>query len=254
MKKQISNIKLEFEQAKIEEIENLINLYINDERTGVKKLIEKARKRIENHNKELKRLYDMMRLENIAYSKGKKRIAGFDEVGRGPLAGPVVTASVILPKDLLILGINDSKKLSSKKREELFEEIKNKALEITINMEDNLTIDKINILQATKLSMQKNLESFKQKPDYLIIDALDIKTDIEICSMPKADLLSHSVAAASIIAKVTRDAYMNEMHKLYPVYKFDKNKGYGTKEHIDALLKYGHCPIHRKSFIKNLGF
>lgn len=254
MKKQINIIKFEFENAQINKIKDLIDLHKDDERIGVQKLIEKAKKKIDNYEKEMERLHLMLKFENEAYAKGKKRIAGLDEVGRGPLAGPVVTASVILPKDLIIMGINDSKKLSEKKREELFEEIKEKALEITVNMEDNNTIDNINILEATKLSMQKNIEKFNETPDYLIIDAINMKMDIEMCSMPKADMLSQSVAAASIIAKVTRDAYMDRMNELYPEYKFDKNKGYGTKEHIDALLKYGPCPIHRKTFIKNFGF
>lgn len=254
MKKQINFIKSEFENAKNNEIESLINLYKNDTRVGVQRLILNAKNNLIKEAKEIERLNLMLKFENNAYNNGKKRIAGIDEVGRGPLAGPVVTASVIFPKNTFIKGINDSKKLSQKKREQLFQEIKDIALEISINMEDNNTIDEINILEATKISMQKNISKFKEKPDYLIIDALNIETNIETLSIPKADSLSISVAAASIIAKVTRDLYMDEISSTYPEYQFHKNKGYGTKEHIDALLKYGPCPIHRKTFIKNFGF
>lgn len=254
MKKQIDLIKKEFEKADIKDLENLINEYISDERASVQKLIYRAKNKILKYNEEIERLNNMLKIENEAYANGKTRIAGIDEVGRGPLAGPVVTASVILPKGLTIFGINDSKKLTKQKRELLFEEIKQKALEITVSMSDNITIDKFNILEATKLCMLKNIENFKEKPDYLIVDALKLDTDIEQCAIPKADLLSHSVAAASIIAKVTRDAYMEKMHEVYPQYGFNQHKGYGTPEHIKAIIKYGPCPIHRRSFIKNIGF
>ena len=252
MKEQISFIKEQFLKCDFNDLANFIEKYKLDDRKGVLDLIKKAENKLAYYKNETERLEQMSSLENLAYQKGKKRIAGIDEVGRGPLAGPLVTCSVILPKDVIILGLNDSKKLSAKNRNILFDEIKQKALEITINFEDNTTIDTINILQATKLSMLKNIKDFKQKPDYIIIDAIDLNTDIEAASFVKADEISCSVAAASIIAKVTRDAYMDKMHELYPMYSFNKNKGYGTKEHIDALLKYGACPIHRKTFIKNI--
>lgn len=253
MKKQIDLIKKEFENANYENLNNLILKYQDDDRTGVKKLIEKAKNKLTKYNLEIQRINNMLKLENEAYQKGKTKIAGLDEVGRGPLAGPVVTAGVIFPKGVYILGINDSKKLSKEKREALFEEIKEKAIDITVSMSDNLTIDKINILEATKLCMLKNIESFKEKPDFLIVDAIKLNTNIENLAIPKADELSHCVAAASIIAKVTRDAYMEKMHEIYPQYEFNKHKGYGTPEHIKNIIKYGPCPIHRKSFIKNIG-
>ena len=252
MKKQIDLIKQEFEQACIDELKNLISKYAQDERNGVQKILQKAENKILKYNQEIERLNNMLKIENEAYAKGKKRIAGLDEVGRGPLAGPVVTASVILPKDIIIFGINDSKKLSKEKRESIFEEIKEKALELTVSMSDNITIDRVNILEATKICMLKNIESFKEKPDFLIVDAVKLDTDIEFYSIPKADSLSQSVAAASIVAKVTRDAYMDKMHEIYPQYGFNNHKGYGTPEHIKAILKYGPCPIHRKTFIKNI--
>ncbi len=251
MKKSINEIKTEFLNTPIIDIYKVINIYNNDQRIGVQNLIKSYKNKLKKYEEELIRIENMKKYEKEAYSQGKTLIAGIDEVGRGPFAGPVVTASVILPKDCNILGINDSKKLSEEKRNELFKLIKEQAIEITINMEDNNVIDEINILQATIKSMTKNVHSFKNKPDYLIVDAVNLDLNIPCIAMPKADEKSISVAAASIIAKVTRDEYMSQMHLIYPQYKFNINKGYGTKEHIEAIKKYGPCPIHRKSFIKN---
>lgn len=251
MKKSINEIKTEFLNTPIIDIYKVINIYNNDQRIGVQNLIKSYKNKLKKYEEELIRIENMKKYEKEAYSQGKNLIAGIDEVGRGPFAGPVVTASVILPKDCNILGINDSKKLSEEKRNELFKLIKEQAIEITINMEDNNVIDEINILQATIKSMTKNVHSFKNKPDYLIVDAVNLDLNIPCIAMPKADEKSISVAAASIIAKVTRDEYMSQMHLIYPQYKFNINKGYGTKEHIEAIKKYGPCPIHRKSFIKN---
>lgn len=251
MKKSINEIKTEFLNTPIIDIYKVINIYNNDQRIGVQNLIKSYKNKLKKYEEELIRIENMKKYEKEAYSQGKTLIAGIDEVGRGPFAGPVVTASVILPKDCNILGINDSKKLSEEKRNELFKLIKEQAIEITINMEDNNVIDEINILQATIKSMTKNVHSFKNKPDYLIVDAVNLNLNIPCIAMPKADEKSISVAAASIIAKVTRDEYMSQMHLIYPQYKFNINKGYGTKEHIEAIKKYGPCPIHRKSFIKN---
>ena len=251
MKKSINEIKTEFLNTPIIDIYKVINIYNNDQRIGVQNLIKSYKNKLKKYEEELIRIENMKKYEKEAYSQGKNLIAGIDEVGRGPFAGPVVTASVILPKDCNILGINDSKKLSEEKRNELFKLIKEQAIEITINMEDNNVIDEINILQATITSMTKNVHSFKNKPDYLIVDAVNLNLNIPCIAMPKADEKSISVAAASIIAKVTRDEYMSQMHLIYPQYKFNINKGYGTKEHIEAIKKYGPCPIHRKSFIKN---
>lgn len=251
MIKSIKEIKDEFLNAPISNINNLIQLYINDDRKGVQNIIISYRNKLLKYEKELLRLENMKKYEKEAYLKGKKFVAGIDEVGRGLFAGPVVTACVVLPKDFNILGINDSKKLSEEKRKQLFFKIKENALDISINMEDNNVIDNINILEATKKSMLKNIEYLKIKPDYLILDAVSLNIDIPYISMPKADEKSISVAAASIIAKVTRDEYMKEMHNIYPQYNFDINKGYGTKQHIEALKKYGFCDLHRKTFIKN---
>ncbi len=180
-------------------------------------------------------------------------IAGIDEAGRGPLAGPVVCACVIMPldKNKIIDGINDSKKLTAKKREELFNKIISVAIDYSIVQVDEKTIDEINILQATKLGMKKALESLKTKPQVVLIDAVKIDTNIKQENIVKGDSLSYNIAAASILAKVFRDRLMVEFAKTYPNYAFEKHKGYGTKEHINALKKFGKCKIHRDTFIKN---
>ncbi len=182
-----------------------------------------------------------------------KLIAGIDEAGRGPLAGPVVCGCVIMPLDEkhIIEGINDSKKLSEKKREELYEKIINTALSYSIVEVDEKTIDAINILNATKLGMKNALNALNVAPDIVLIDAVKIETDIPQDNIIKGDALSYNIAAASILAKVYRDRKMKELDKIYPLYNFAKHKGYGTKEHIEALKKYGKCEIHRDTFIKN---
>lgn len=202
--------------------------------------------------KEIIRTNNLKKYENDLYLQigNDCYIGGVDEVGRGPLAGPVVAACVILPQDNNLLYINDSKKLSAKKREELDLEIRKVAIDIGIGVVDEKTIDEINILQATYLAMQKAIESMQVKPNALLNDAVTIP-NINIKQIPiiKGDAKSISIASASIIAKVYRDNLMINMSSKYPYYLFDKNKGYGTKEHIDAIKKYGPCEIHRKSFI-----
>lgn len=180
-------------------------------------------------------------------------IAGVDEVGRGPLAGPVVCACVIMPMDeeSIIEGINDSKKLSAKKREELYDKILDKAICYSIAEVDEHTIDAINILEATKLCMMKCIKSLSVKPELVLIDALKLPIDIAQEAVVHGDALSYNIASASIIAKVYRDRKMEEYAKIYPEYGFEKHKGYGTKAHIEALKKYGACPLHRATFIKN---
>jgi ribonuclease HII len=184
-----------------------------------------------------------------ARKAGIKLIAGIDEAGRGPLAGPVVAAAVILDIDANIEGINDSKLLSSKQREKLFSKIHQNALSIGLSIVEPETIDRINILQATRLAMTKAVTNLTLKPGLLLIDG-PITLDLNTRQIPiiKGDKLSVSISAASIIAKVTRDDIMKSFHKMYPEYGFYKNKGYGTKEHITALKKHGSCQIHRKSF------
>ena len=180
-------------------------------------------------------------------------VAGIDEAGRGPLAGPVAVACVIMPldSDKIIDGINDSKKLTAKKRELLFEKIKEVAIDYSIVLVDEKKIDEINILNATKLGMKNALNQLKNRPYAVLVDAVKIETDIIQENIIHGDALSYNIAAASILAKVTRDKLMEEYAVKYPEYHFEKHKGYGTKLHIEMLKKYGKCDIHRDSFIKN---
>lgn len=204
--------------------------------------------------KELERLTILKQIEEEIYNKEDvKYICGIDEAGRGPLAGPVVVASVIMPKDSMIEGVNDSKKVSEKKREKLYEEITNTAIAWGVGIIDQREIDEINILNATKKGLTNSLKELEIKPDLILVDAL---TNIDTLGIPyrsiiKGDAKSYSIAAASIIAKVTRDRIMRQWDELYPEYGFEKHKGYGTKMHIDAIKEYGPCPLHRKNFIKN---
>lgn len=188
------------------------------------------------------------RYESKLYEKGYNYIAGVDEAGRGPLAGPVVAAAVILKKGVVLKHVNDSKKLSEKQRNRARIEIDQKAIAIGVSFISELEIDEINIYEASKKAMIKAIEQLKIKPDYLLIDAMKLKIEIDSSSIIKGDSLSVSIAAASIIAKTTRDEYMTRMHELYPNYKFKNNKGYGTKAHLEALDRFGPCPIHRMTF------
>ena len=190
----------------------------------------------------------MKEYENELYSKGISLIAGIDEVGRGPLIGPVVTAAVILPRDFYDERINDSKKLTEKKRELLYDVIMENALSVGIGMSSPELIDEINILEATKRAMKEAISNLSIKPEHLLIDAVKLDTDIPSTSIIKGDAKSLSIAAASIIAKVTRDRMLIEMDKEYPEYDFKHNKGYGTKKHIEAIYKYGVLKEHRKTF------
>ena len=200
----------------------------------------------------------MLKLEQQLWDKGYNYIACIDEVGRGCLAGSVVTCAIIMPKGLLIDGVNDSKKLTAKKRDELFDVIINSALAFGIGELDCKKIDEVNIKNATKLAMVQAIENLKDKdgkklfPDYVITDAEKLNISIPQSNIIHGDANCHGIAAASIIAKVTRDRQMEQLHRLYPEYKFYKNKGYGTKEHIEALLEYGPTEIHRNTFIKKI--
>lgn len=200
---------------------------------------------------ERERLFELTKYER-EYGEQGISVCGMDEVGRGPLAGPVVTCCIIMPSHPLIEGVNDSKKLSEKKREKLFEIIGDTALAIGYGFCDEKVIDEINILNATKRAFAQAYADMGTDADIALIDAVD-GLDIPCRKVPiiHGDALSYSIACASIMAKVTRDRYMAEQSKLYPEYGFEKNKGYGTAAHIDALKKYGACPIHRRSFIKN---
>ena len=190
----------------------------------------------------------MKEYENALYKEGINLIAGIDEVGRGPLIGPVVTAAVILPKDYYDERINDSKKITEKKREMLYDVIMENAISVGIGMSSNEVIDEINILEATKKAMLEAVNNLSVKPEHLLIDAVKLDTSIPSTSIIKGDAKSQSIAAASIIAKVTRDRMMIELDKLHPEYDFAHNKGYGTKKHIEALYKYGVLDEHRKTF------
>lgn len=201
--------------------------------------------------KEIARTESLMVYERRFADKGV--LCGIDEVGRGPLAGPVMAGAVILPTDHKILYLNDSKKLTAKKRDELYDVIMSEAVAVAVGSEDHDVIDEINILQATYSAMRKAIGQLSVKPDFLLVDAVTIPdTGIPECPIIKGDAKSVSIAAASIVAKVTRDRLMVEYDKLYPEYHFAKNKGYGTAEHIAALKKYGPCPIHRKTFIRKI--
>lgn len=209
--------------------------------------------------KQMLLLEEMSQLEKALYDKGITFVAGVDEVGRGPLAGPVVAAAVVLPKDFDVLGINDSKKVTEKKREELFPIIKEKAVAYGIGIADEKIIDEINILEATKLAMKiaieelnKSLEEkFQHGIEHILIDALTLEDiDIPQTGIVKGDAKSVSIASASILAKVTRDHMMIEYGEKYPGYAFESNKGYGTKAHYEGLENKGVCPIHRMSFLK----
>jgi len=251
IRKSISDIKSILESLTIEQLKEEIINFQADERIGVKKLVESSYKKIQQYELEIERLKNMSMYEkkyaHVDY------IAGIDEVGRGPLSGPVVTAAVVLPKDVQILYINDSKKLSEEKREALYSEIMDKALAIGIGMAHPNVIDEINILNATYKAMQIAIGNLDIKPDILLVDAVKIPDiDIPQEGIIKGDEKSISIAAASIIAKVTRDRMMQGYDELYPEYYFAKNKGYGTSEHIQALLEHGPSPIHRHSFIKNI--
>ena len=195
---------------------------------------------------------EKLQFECMLLEKGYRFIAGVDEVGRGPLAGPVVCSAVIMPLDDLIEGVDDSKKLSAKKREELAEKIKEKALCYTLIEVGEKTIDEINILQATRLGMKKAIEGLSISPDIVLTDGnMTIDIPFKQKSIIGGDALSYSIGSASILAKVYRDKLMDDFAEKYPYYAFEKNKGYGTKAHIDGIKEHGLCPIHRKTFTKN---
>lgn len=246
----ISEIKKEFEFADAQMLSFLYDYYANDTRAGVVNLIAKYKKQEEKLQAERKRMEDMYIYErkyaDFSY------ICGIDEVGRGPLAGPVVAGAVILPKDCDILYLNDSKKLSEKMRETLYDEIMEKAVATGIGIVSPARIDEINILQATYEAMRMAIGELKVSPDLLLNDAVTIP-EVKIRQVPiiKGDAKSASIAAASIIAKVTRDRLMVQYEDVLPGYGFASNKGYGSAEHIRAIQEIGPTPIHRQSFIKN---
>ena len=249
--KKISEIQQQYKETSEVLLPEFIEEYINDGRPGVSKIIGMAQKRMEKLRIEKERIEALKEYEK-AYWPEYDYIGGIDEVGRGPLAGPVVTACVILPKDCSILYINDSKKLSASKREELYEVIMKEAVSVGIGVCSEERIDEINILQATYEAMRQAIGECSVEPQILLNDAVTIpQVSIKQVPIIKGDAKSISIGAASIIAKVTRDRMMVEYDNIYPEYHFASNKGYGSAEHIKALKEYGPCPIHRRSFIGN---
>jgi ribonuclease HII len=246
----ISDIRAKAKTLSPEDTDEFIKAYGSDTRAGVIKIIEDIEKKKDKYLKELQRIENMLIYENKYFDMAY--ICGIDEVGRGPLAGPVVAGAVILPKGLKIPYVNDSKKLTAKQREELSEEIIEKAVSYGIGFVSNERIDEINILQATYEAMRKAVSMLDPVPDLLLNDAVKIP-GIDTTQVPiiKGDAKSLSIASASIIAKVTRDRYMEHISEKYPEYDFASNKGYGSAAHIEALKKYGPCEIHRRSFIGN---
>lgn len=250
MSEKINDIKNLFQAADFNMLPSLILQYEKDVRPGVQSLVQKACKKLEALEKEKERTYKMFEYERQYESFSA--ICGIDEVGRGPLAGPVVTCAVILPKDCDILYLNDSKQVTEKKREELYDIILEKAVSVGIGMNSPERIDEINILQATYEAMREAVSKLSPQPDLLLNDAVTIP-ELPMKQVPiiKGDAKSASIAAASIVAKVTRDRMMVKYDEIYPEYGFASNKGYGAAVHIEAIKKYGPCPIHRRSFIKN---
>lgn len=248
--KKIGEIREELRAVSDRELPSFIETYKADERGGVVKLVEQAGKRLEKLEAERARIENLKKYEKEYAEYGY--ICGIDEVGRGPLAGPVVAGAVILPKDCDILYINDSKKLTAAKREELYDIIMEKAVAVGIGMASPARIDEINILQATYEAMREAISKLCVRPDLLLNDAVTIPgVDIRQVPIIKGDAKSISIGAASIVAKVTRDRMMAEYDRIMPEYGFASNKGYGSAEHIAALKKVGPSPIHRASFIKN---
>lgn len=249
--KSIREIKEEIQQVPLEKLKEHLLFYQEDQRKGVQDFVRSQEKRLKKYEEEISRVEQLSYFENKY--KEYSYICGVDEVGRGPLAGPVVAGAVILPKDCRILYINDSKKLTAKKREELAAEIQEKALAIGIGMASHERIDAINILQATYEAMRKAIHSLSVKPSLLLNDAVTIpEVEIPQVAIIKGDARSISIGAASIVAKVYRDHMMEEYDTMYPGYGFASNKGYGSKEHIEALRRLGPCPIHRRSFLKSI--
>ena len=248
--KTIAQIRKEYQAALLQTLPAFVCAYQDDTRAGVQKLVAQAQKKIEKIQAEQRRVYEMGAYER--HYAQYTAICGIDEAGRGPLAGPVVAGAVILPKDCEILYINDSKQLSASMREELFDVIMQQALAAGVGIVSAQRIDEINILQATYEAMREAINNLGIIPDILLNDAVTIP-DLRIRQVPiiKGDAKSMTIAAASILAKVTRDRMMEEYDRMYPGYGFAAHKGYGTKEHIQALRKLGPCDIHRKTFIKS---
>ena len=250
MEEKINTVKKRFEDADENTVKELIAEYAASDKAGIIKLVEKYRKQLDMLQAERERVENMLAFEK-EYSM-YSNICGIDEAGRGPLAGPVVAAAVILPKDARLLYVNDSKQLSEKKREELYDVIMREAVSVGVGIASPERIDEINILQADYEAMRDAVSQLTPQPDLLLNDAVIIpQLTMKQISIIKGDAKSLSIASASIIAKVTRDRLMYEYDKMYPEYGFASSKGYSSKTHIAAIKEHGACPIHRKTFIKN---
>lgn len=235
--------------ATIDDLDHpLFEELILDGRAGVQAAISKRKRELQKQVDEDLRLEKMLAYEKELYAQGIDLIAGVDEVGRGPLAGPVVTAAVILPKACKILGLNDSKKIPKSKHKEIYEAVLQNAVAIGIGIKDNQVIDQVNIYEATKLAMMEAIGQLEPQPQHLLIDAMRLDLPISQTSIIKGDANSLSIAAASIVAKVTRDQMMEEFDREYPGYDFAQNAGYGTSNHLAGLDQLGVTPIHRRSF------
>ncbi|MFV0502800.1 MAG: ribonuclease HII [Lachnospirales bacterium] len=250
--KYLKDVKEIFENSSEDNWQDLVNEYKLDNRKCVQKIVSKYEKKIFNVERERKRVHRLINFDN-QFLINHNCIYGIDEVGRGPLAGPVVSVCITLPKDLFIAGVNDSKKINVEKRIELSEIIKEKAIDISIGICSAKEIDEINILRATCRSMEKAFEGIKNKADILLVDG-NTRIDVPVAqeTIVKGDSKSMAIACASIVAKVYRDDLMSEYDDIYPQYHFKNNKGYGTIEHIEAIRKYGLLDIHRRSFVKNI--
>lgn len=253
-KMSVKEIKMIADTLPREKMPELIGLLVKDRRSSVKKIALSLSKKLDAFLREEERLKEMFAFEESFMHQGAGRIGGVDEAGRGPLAGPVCAACVVFRKNPMIEGINDSKKLSEKRREELFEQIVDRADAYGIGTADAAEIDERNILEATMLAMRRAVGACGEKPDFLLVDGNRM---IRKLSLPQKTLIggdarSLSIAAASILAKVSRDRLMGEFAGLYPQYGFEKHKGYGTEEHREALQRYGPSPIHRRSFLTNI--
>jgi ribonuclease HII len=246
-----SEIKDTISEKQIDEYPEIADCLEIDSRKSVRELGKRLRKKYNLHQQEIKRIASLKSIENNYYNnKEIVYIAGIDEVGRGPLAGPVVSAALILNSDSSILHVNDSKKVSQCRREELYNKIIDECVAYSFGVVNSCRIDEINILNATKESMILAVENLQIKPDMVLIDAIKLNTDIYQESIIKGDEKCYSIAAASILAKVYRDKMMVSYHHQYPGYDFDNNKGYGTQKHYEGIKKNGLCPIHRKTFLK----
>ena len=247
MERTIKEVKQEL--ALIEDLNSSqFDKYLQDKRIGAQKAVESRKRQLFALKKENERLENLLFFERELYQKGYKQIAGIDEVGRGPLAGPVIAAAVILPENCKIPHLNDSKQIPKSKHEEIYEAVMKEALAVGIGSCSESVIDEINIYQASKRAMVEAVSKLEINPDYLLIDAMKLEMKTPEISLIKGDARSMSIAAASIVAKVTRDRLMQDYAQIYPGYDFEHNVGYGTKKHLEGLKNLGLTPIHRKTF------